>query len=195
MIGNYMQRVILIILCVCSLLLNCNPFDLGTKVNISGTCGCESEPITAFSKTYVNWAWGYTHNGWHLSNLGRIDSFSYTKSDSLWLLSDDSLITATEMSRINSRYTPTSQTIKQSTLDSMVALIPLAAAGPWTKKNLSADMGAQIYSAYYYDSEAKQYRNVILYQYGDWNIVNESDAAKKLTTWLMAIDSVENGKN
>lgn len=184
-----MLRVFLFIFCVCSLLLNCNPFDIGTKTNISGSCGCESARITAFSKTYINWAWGYTHNGWHVSTLGEIDSFSYTKSDSMWLLSDDSLITNSEMDQMNSSYSPTLRRVQLSTLDSMIALIPLAAAGPWTKKTNGKDMGAQTYSAYYYDDYARGYRKVILYQYGDWNIVNESDAAKKLTTWLMAIDS------
>lgn len=185
-----MQRLLLFILCFSSLLLNCNPFDLGTKKNISGSCGCESEQLTTFSKTYVNWAWGYTHNGWHVSILGEVDSFSYTKSDSMWLLSDDSLITNLEMNQMNSRYSPTLLRVKRSTLDSMIALIPLAASGPWTKKSNGKDMGNQTYSAYYYDDAAQGYREVILYQSGDWNIVNESDAAKKLTTWLMTIDRV-----
>jgi hypothetical protein len=188
-----MQRVILFILSVYCLLLSCNPFEIGTKENVSGSCGCEDLPVTKFSKTYVNWAGGYTENGWRISTLGEVDSFSYTKSDSMWLLSDDSLISASEMNRLNSRYSPTLQSINQSTLDSMVELIPLAAAGPLTKKNVSVDMGAQIYSAYVYDKVANKYRKIILNQCGDWNIVNESDAAKKLTAWLMTIDSVGNG--
>lgn len=186
-----MQKTILFILCFSSLLLNCNLFDIGTKNNHSGTCGCSPEqPVAVFSKTYVNWAWGYTHNGWHVSNLGFVDSFAYAKSDSMWLLSDDSLITLSEMQRIISSYQSSLQSVKQSILDSMIALIPQAAAGPWAKKSIGADMGAHIYSAYYYDTTAQGYREVVLYQNGDWNIVNESDAAKKLTTWLMAIDSV-----
>jgi hypothetical protein len=186
-----MQRLFLFILCFSSLFLNCNLFDIGTKNNYISTCGCSLEPsVTAFSKTYVNWAWGYTHNGWHISNIGDVDSFSYTKSDSMWLLSDDSLITPPEMQQMNSSYKRTSQSVKQSTLDSMIALIPLAAEGPWTTKSIGADMGGQTYSAYFFDATAQGYREVVLYQSGDWSIVNESDAAKKLTTWLMAIDSV-----
>lgn len=190
-----MQKIILSILCFSSLFLNCNLFDIGTKNNISGTCGCSPAlPVAVFSKTYVNWAWGYTHNGWCVSNLGFVDSFAYAKSDSMWLLSDDSLITLSEMQRINSGYQRPLQSVKQSTLDSMIALIPQAVAGPWTQKSIGADMGAHTYSAYYYDTTAQGYREVVLCQSGDWKIVNESDAAKKLTTWLMAIDSAGNGK-
>jgi hypothetical protein len=74
-----------------------------------------------------------------------------------------------------------------------VLLALVAAAGPFSSLTSRCyDAGTISYSAFIYDSAARGYRKLLLYQAGDWAQKNESDAGIKPTNWLMSIDSVGN---
>jgi hypothetical protein len=130
-------------------------------------------PAILFSK--IRWALGYKRTGWYIDKRGYVETFSYDLAGNRLMINP-----LTNYRKIDS-----------STLDSMTALVRLAAAGPLSLlTNQCNDFGAISYSAFMFDSAAQGYREILLYQAGDWARKNESDAGKKLTNWLMTIDSM-----
>ncbi len=187
-----MRGTILLMAFFCILFVNCKLID--TENNIISD-GFEIKfPSVLFEKSYDNQAWGYVNHGWYLKKTGDVDSISYEKSDSIWLISQDSLITHSEMNRMTSKAGIVLHKVNRNELDSMYSLIGLAVKGPWSINCHGADIGSFTYSAYLYDATVQGYRQIVLYQSGDCDIVNESVAAQKITAWLMNIDALSNVK-
>jgi hypothetical protein len=150
------------------------------------------KPPILFLRSYVNYAWGFVHNGWLIDSSGAIRSFNF-------LYSSDSMEYSTELMppSIYKRLLPksilTGKKVSLDTLNSMQALIDSANRGIITYTPLCADAGKFHYSAFIYDSLNSNYKEILCYQAGDMTACNSASAAKKIARWLISLDSLPGG--
>jgi hypothetical protein len=145
-----------------------------------------------FSKTLINWAWGYHHEGWIIDSSGSLRSFNYDIPDSMWLAFTDSFISQEEMEKILSLSSLTERKVPMDTLTGMGRLIEPASKGALSDPaDRCRDAGGLVYEAYMLDSLKGGFRIILLYEAGDWAMKNISTEAQILYTWLMAIDNMD----
>jgi hypothetical protein len=164
-----------------------------------------------FSNIYVNGASGYQFFGWLIDSSGVIRKFSFVKSDSMDInyLYDPSLLickshpeasfcsnremwsklTRKYCSKMLSLSVATNRKISADTLEAMKALIPAASSGSLSSGGGCFDAGEDSYIAYMPDSVDSLCNQVLCYQRGDQWTCNASPEAKKLSKWLISIDS------
>ncbi len=146
-------------------------------------------PSVMFAITSTNWAKGFHHSGCYIDESGSVDTFTYSQSDSIYTFAEDSVISISEMSRMLQPAQSSGRQIEPSLLDSMIALAREAAVGPLSPEvPVCCDYGTLTYSVYIHDSSVDAYQEVLLYQAGNFARVNQSQAAQKLTVWLMSLD-------
>jgi hypothetical protein len=151
----------------------------------------QSKPAILFAKSRVNWAWGYVHAGWCIESTGAIDTFHFKYSDSVWAMSQDSLISDAEMTKMTSLVKGINKTVSQDTLKIMSELISLLSLNDVKVTDGGyRDFGVVYYSAFLYDSSRNGYIEIPLSGYGDQNITNNSAAAITIVNWLSSIDSL-----
>jgi hypothetical protein len=141
-----------------------------------------SQPIY-FEYSYINFAWGYQHNGWIIDGDGNIKLYNlpdnWTETDSTGFIQEDDLL-------FNIDQTDSIVGVVDSTeLMEKAALIPGAKNGKITSPvNIAADAGNATLYGYYYNSDEEAYEKVFLATSGDFSSHNQSDEAKELVAWL-----------
>ena len=141
-----------------------------------------------FQKEYINYAWGYYHNGWFVDTLGSIYSYSspknWNENDSLgniYYAQIEENLSHTQLSTIK---------VDLSILTKNALLIEEASTGKIKQTNLVMfDAGATAYYCYKFNPTEKSYHRFLLKQIGDINLNNESEAANNLYIWLNEIDN------
>lgn len=142
------------------------------------------DQIAYFEFEYVNYAWGYTHTGWIIDNLGEILGYKlpdqWVFPDSAGYISEIDL--ALNLSFTNSAY---KYQISTAELSQKINLIPDAAKGKLsTPKYAMADAGGWAFYCYVWDSGKNKYRRILLDLKGDSEQFNKSSAARALVSWL-----------
>jgi hypothetical protein len=147
-----------------------------------------SESPILFCKEFVNYAWGYIHNGWLVDSGGNIRSYSSKISDSLDQLSGNP--SRANLDKMLSFSNPTGKKIPADSLKSMVALLQTASYGTMSYAMRCADAGKVMYSGIFFDSAHSRYQKVVCVQGGDQTGCNSSSAAKVIARWLISLDSL-----
>ncbi len=84
------------------------------------------------------------------------------------------------------------EAIEQNILIDKIGLISEAELGVLTPpESICFDAGLYRYAAYSFDSQTGLYREVIVYEAGDWQSINENSAAVEIRDWLIDI-AIEN---
>jgi hypothetical protein len=182
------MRVLLLIMALILVVILC----------CSDKCPTESDaelgpPSLVFGRTFINWAWGYRHDGWYIDSTGAINSFEYTIDDSMWRIEEDTLITLDELAKMESLSTPTDRVIPQDSLARMITLIGPVAHTPAPQPTRRCyDFGIIRYVAYVWDDDRSGYRILTLYQAGDYACKHELRQAVLLYKWLMlSVDGID----
>lgn len=156
--------------------------------------GCKKETLSVmdsnqkvyFQYQYLNYAWSYQNKGWIIDSTGNV--YTFDKPDNWNFVDSTGIISEAHMNENLAKTTLATTKIDRTIVNEKIKLIDKAAAGELTKpKNEMADFGAITYASYIYDKEKKQYKEVLLNQYGDWSIENQSQEAKALFEWLKTI--------
>lgn len=146
-----------------------------------------------FEVSVHNHAWGHVNYGIHIDRQGRVYGYDLSRLD--WreeeqYFTEDSSYSEAILEEKFSNNKQYFQTIDAETLAEMVRLIAPASLGPFTEpKDTARDAGATTYVAFLYDEGRGKYKEVLLYQWGDWTIENTSEEAKTLHSWLYGIDT------
>ena len=155
--------------------------------------GCTRELITTtekqqmfFQAEYVNYAWGYVHQGIIIDTAGR--KWTY-KLPANWNYADSTgYISADKMNANFGKLTSTSVVISKETLQKYYAQLNLAAIGELTKPAMvMADAGVTTYAGYIFNPKTNKYKRVLIKQVGDILIENKSTAAADIYAWLNKI--------
>lgn len=147
-------------------------------------CGNIGDQPVYFQYRHQNRAWGHQDRGWLIDGAGVIKGFAWPED---FRLPDSTGMIAYEDLVHNLQLTDTVlQRIPMEELNEYRALIPGAAKGTISEgRNIAADAGSSVLSAYLYDEEAVAYRYVFLAESGDWEQFNESPEAEQLVDWLV----------
>jgi hypothetical protein len=156
--------------------------------------GCEKDDalqshpdqLVLFQVEYVNYAWGYSHSGIVIDSAGNVGYFRLPESwhtpDSLGYISE---------SDMNDNFRPLKDvpvTVEKEALIKYYAMLPEASQGELSKTvNRMADDGATVYSGFLYLPSIKKYKQVLIRQWGDWEIENYSPDAEEIFKWLKVI--------
>ncbi|MFZ4581426.1 MAG: hypothetical protein ACOYM7_02135 [Paludibacter sp.] len=145
------------------------------------------EQQVLFQYEYINYAWSYQHSGWFIDTSGNLISYSLPAK---WSYPDSlGFVTETAIIKNLSYCSKTDYIISKSVLQSKIELIEKSAKGTLTKPRYEmADAGVQRYTAFIFNKDTKQYKRILLYQWGDELIENTSAEAKELYKWMAEIN-------
>lgn len=153
--------------------------------------GCEKndqsnyglKQLVLFQVEYVNYAWGYSHSGIVIDSTGNVGYFRLPEN---WH-SPDSLgyISESDMNDNFRQLNDVPVTVTKEALVKYYSMLPEASQGKLSKPvNRMADAGATVYSGFLYFPSIKKYKQVLIRQWGDWEIENYSPEAEEIFKWL-----------
>jgi hypothetical protein len=168
---------------------------------LAGTVSCKDEhergkPIhplqeIVFAHYYINYAWGYTHQGFLIDRNGLIHVYSQREispSSNSWNFPDANGYITAEALKENLGKTRIAETrISADELHKYAELIALVKENDYSEHLKGADMGAQVNVCYLYDDKTHTYKEITLSQQGDRVRTNNSSAAKSIDEWLNTV--------
>lgn len=168
-----MKRKFLILI-IPILLTTCKKFTL------------ERHEIVFFEVEQANYAWGKTHNGFFIDNMGTTRTYNLPQK---WNYpNNNNEISDTALESNLSKTTKGRQVVKKTELAKRVKQLESASNGEISKRvNVSYDAGGIGYYGYLYDDSRKVYKRILLKEEGDVSCENTSNEAKTLTRWLKKI--------
>ncbi len=160
-------------------------FVFGCSKENEADC-CSSGFKVLFQYEYVNYAWGFTHQGWFLDSEGNVKNYSlpenWKNGDDDGYISEDVLLwnynqCDTVLLKVDLNVLAQKQSMIVETLEGALSEIDC----------MGADMGSYSYYAFYWDQHKDKYKRQLLSTSGDCSQSNISTAAKTLTTYLKSI--------
>jgi hypothetical protein len=154
--------------------------------------GCKKNNVISEKQTilfqfeYVNYAWGYQHNGFIIDNEGNILSYSNPEA---WNFPDKNLsISEESISENLSKCLQTGKKIPAEELQKYSNYIRNIASSKVTAiKAIGADAGTSEYLCYQYSNETRAYKGSLIKMEGDLTCENLNFYSKKLATWMKDI--------
>ncbi len=153
---------------------------------------CEKEKVTfrsahqlvLFQVEYINYAWGYSHNGIIIDSSGNAMHFNLPKN---WHSSDTASYLSVAYLNENLQQCDTvSVTIKKDTMLKYFSMLPEVSEGLLSKPvNTAFDAGTTTFTGYLYDSSINKYKAVLVKRTGDWSISNSAPASEEIYRWLL----------
>jgi hypothetical protein len=138
-----------------------------------------------FEIEYINYAWGYAHNGIYIDSTGTLHRYSYEGSSDIWHADSTGFYTREQLLSKYKHQDTVIMTINQDTVMKYFAMIDAAALGSYSDTSVvGADMGEFSYIAYKYNPVTKKYQQIVLREDGDWSFYNQSPSAMKIAAWL-----------
>lgn len=173
-----LTKSVLLGIALISLLVSCERKD-----NSMNEVFPETNQLVLFQVEHTNFAWGYSHSGILVDSSGNVGYFKFPKNwhsiDTAGYISESDM--NINISQIDTSYL----NIERNTLLKYFSLVQGAAEGEITKPTGSgADMGETIYSAFLFDTDVRKYKQVLIYQFGDWSRLNKSPEASQILEWL-----------
>jgi len=141
-----------------------------------------------FKCEYINYAWGYQHNGWVIDSSGNVRSYRMPEQwhfvDSLGLISSQDM---------NEDIQLTDSIIFKIDRDSLIkyfAKLEDASKGKLSEPRQEMfDAGITQFSGYIYQNDSKKFKQVMIRQIGDVAFENQSSKANEIYCWLKDLDS------
>ena len=140
-----------------------------------------------FQVDYVNYAWGYKHNGFLVDNQGNILTY---KNPQVWNLPDKDFNLSESQVRDNiGNCLNTGKKIPNEELKKYANHIKNISSSKVTAlKNVSADAGSIEYICYQFSEKTGIYKGTLIKMEGDFTCENLNFFTKKVTTWLKNIN-------
>ena len=130
-----------------------------------------------FQVDYVNYAWGYQHNGFIIDNQGNVLTY---KNPQNWNFPDKDFNLSESQVR-DEELKKYAGYIKNISSSKVTAL-----------KNVAADAGSMQYICYQFSEKPEGYKAFLIKMEGDFTRENLNFFSKKVTTWLKNInDTIE----
>lgn len=141
-----------------------------------------------FQYDYINYAWGYQHNGFIIDNQGNVLTYNNPES---WNFTDKDLtLTKEEISQNISLCTHSGKKITESDLQKYSGYIKNIASSQITAiKNVAADAGSGEFVCYQYSESTGTYKKFIIKMEGDFTCENLNFYSKKVVTWMRDINT------
>jgi hypothetical protein len=139
-----------------------------------------------FQVDYVNYAWGYQHNGFFIDNEGNILTYknpqNWNYPDKDFVLRADQVTANVESCKKTGEKIPDEEFKKYAGYIKNISLSKVTA-----KKNVAADAGSLQYICYMFTESSGTYKGFIIKMEGDFTCENLNFYTKKVSTWLKNI--------
>jgi len=155
--------------------------------------GCKKQTVInekqaiLFQVDYVNYAWGYQHNGFIIDNEGRVLTY---KNPQEWIFPDKDLKLSgsqvhdnIEKCHFSGKTIPREELIKYARYIKNITSSKVTAP-----KNVAADAGSLEYICYQFSEIPDTYKGCIVKMEGDFTCENLNFFSKKVSTWLKNIN-------
>jgi hypothetical protein len=155
----------------------------GCKKNVA----IDEKQAILFQVDYVNYAWGYKHNGFLVDNQGNILTY---KNPQVWNFPDKDFNLSESQVRDNiGNCLNTGKKIPNEELKKYANHIKNISSSKVTAlKNVSADAGSIEYICYQFSEKTGIYKGTLIKMEGDFTCENLNFFTKKVTTWLKNIN-------
>jgi hypothetical protein len=157
-------------------------FISGCKKN----SGINEKQAILFQVDYVNYAWGYQHNGIIIDNEGNVLSY---KNPQNWNFQDAELsITDSQVRDNMSSCVNSGKRVPIDELKKFSGYIRNIASSKVTApKNVAADAGSLEFICYQYSEQSGIYKGTLIKKEGDFTCENLNFYSKKVSSWLKNI--------
>jgi hypothetical protein len=155
----------------------------GCKKNVA----IDEKQAILFQVDYVNYAWGYKHNGFLVDNQGNILTY---KNPQVWNFPDKDFNLSESQVRDNiGNCLNTGKKIPNEELKKYANHIKNISSSKVTAlKNVSADAGSIEYICYQFSEKTGIYKGTLIKMEGDFTCENLNFFTKKVITWLKNIN-------
>jgi len=155
--------------------------------------GCKKNNVISekqailFQIEYINYAWGYQHNGFFIDSEGNVLTY---KNPQKWNFPDKNLNLSESQVNDNISYCLNSgKKIPREELLKYVNFIKNISSSKVTAlKNVAADAGSLEYICYQFSENSGTYKGYLIKMEGDFTCENLNFYSKKVTTWLRNIN-------
>jgi len=153
---------------------------------------CEKQAIL-FQVEYVNYAWGYQHNGFIIDGEGNVLTY---KNPQNWNFSDKGFDLSQNQIKENiSNCMHSGKKIPKEELQKYTNYIKNISSSKVTAlKNVAADAGSLEYICYQFSENSETYKSCLIKMEGDFTCENLNFFSKKVTVWLKNINDTPEKK-
>jgi len=159
---------------------------------ILSVTGCKKEFIISdkqavlFQFEYVNYAWGYQHNGFFIDNDGNV--LTYTNPEEWNFPENDLTISEYEITENISKCLNINVSVPQAELHKYSNYIKNIASSKVTApKNVAADAGSSEFICYQFSENTRTYKGYLIKMEGDFTCENLNFYSKKVVSWMKDI--------
>lgn len=144
-----------------------------------------AEEAIVFCKSYENYAWGATKNGFFVDSTGKVFSFNFSAEALEPGIGVKAPKTVAELKAEYNQSKKLLKTVAADELSRMRALIPEVLSASYSAKVHNAcDAGCELWTAYLVDDEKGTFKAVKLKEDGDFVQNSLATAATTLVNWL-----------
>jgi hypothetical protein len=156
--------------------------------------GCKKNYIISdkqailFQFEYINYAWGYQHNGFYIDNEGNV--LTYNNPENWNFPDNNSRLSEAQILENLGKCTRTSIKISQDELQKYSNYIRNIASSKVTAlRNIGADAGSLEFLCYQFFEDSETYKSYIIKRDGDFTCENLNFYSKKVVTWMKDINN------
>ena len=154
--------------------------------------GCKKDYIISdrqailFQFEYINYAWGYQHNGFIIDNEGEIMTYNNPED---WNFPDnDFRISESEVAKNIKNCHQTGKKIPKEELQKYSNYIKNISSSKVTAlKNVAADAGTSDFICYQFSESTGTYKGYLIKKEGDFTCENLNFYSKKVAAWMRDI--------
>jgi hypothetical protein len=157
------------------------------------TTGCKKNNIIndkqkiLFQFEYVNYAWGYQHNGFFIDNDGNV--LTYNKPENWNFPDNDRSIGEIQVLENLGKCSFSGTRIGREEFQKYTNFIKNIASSKITAmKNVAADAGSYEYICYQYSGTNQTYKGYLIKMEGDFSCENLNFYSKKVVLWMKEIE-------
>jgi hypothetical protein len=141
-----------------------------------------------FQYEYINYAWGYQHNGFIIDNQGNVLTYSNPEN---WNFTDkDQILTEEQVLKNISLCAHSGKKISEQELQKFSSYIKNISSSQVTAmKNVAADAGTAEFVCYLFSESTRSYKRYLIKMEGDFTCENLNFYSKKVVSWMKDINT------
>ncbi|TAL75457.1 MAG: hypothetical protein EPN88_03350 [Bacteroidetes bacterium] len=145
-----------------------------------------NKQVILFQFEYINYAWGYQHNGFFIDTEGNVLKYSNPEN---WNFPDNDLsLSESQVAENLAKCVQTSKKISKGELRKYTDHIDNIASSKVTAlKNVAADAGSSEFICYQFSENTGIYKGHLIKMEGDFTCENLNFYSKKVTLWMKEI--------
>jgi hypothetical protein len=155
--------------------------------------GCKKNYVVSekqtilFQMDYINYTWGYQHNGFLIDNEGNV--YTYDNPDDWNFPDNDFSMDETQVAENISKCIKTNQKISKEELQKFSAYIKNIASSKISgMKSVSSDAGSLEYICYLFSESTGRYKGTLIKMEGDFTCENLNFFSKKVASWMRDVN-------